>query len=88
MSRLLLIFEVAGQGVSYLSELLLDKGNTVHGIKRRSSSFKTGRINQINIQPRQSDADLNYIDLKLVVGRIRATVAAVGTRSGRSGACT
>ncbi|WP_332261486.1 GDP-mannose 4,6-dehydratase [Micromonospora chokoriensis] len=41
MSRLVLTSGVAGQDGRCLSELLLDKGDTVHGIKRRSSSFNT-----------------------------------------------
>ena len=42
-----LITGVTGQDGSYLAELLLGKGYFVHGIKRRSSSFNTDRINQI-----------------------------------------
>jgi len=39
-----LIFGITGQDGSYLLELLLEKGYTVHGVKRRCSSFNTGRI--------------------------------------------
>ena len=39
-----LITGVTGQGGAYLTELLLDKGYVVHSVKRRSSSFNTGRI--------------------------------------------
>ena len=42
-----LITGVTGQDGAYLSELLLAKGYEVHGIKRRSSSFNTGRINHL-----------------------------------------
>ncbi|MFT7005929.1 MAG: GDPmannose 4,6-dehydratase [Colwellia sp.] len=42
-----LITGVTGQDGSYLAELLLDKGYEVHGIKRRASSFNTGRIDHI-----------------------------------------
>ena len=42
-----LITGVTGQDGSYLAELLLEKGYFVHGIKRRSSSFNTDRINQL-----------------------------------------
>ena len=42
-----LITGVTGQDGSYLAEFLLAKGYFVHGIKRRSSSFNTDRINQI-----------------------------------------
>ena len=39
-----LITGVTGQDGAYLAELLLGKGYIVHGVKRRSSSFNTGRI--------------------------------------------
>ena len=42
-----LITGVTGQDGSYLAEFLLEKGYQVHGIKRRSSSFNTGRIDHI-----------------------------------------
>jgi GDPmannose 4,6-dehydratase len=47
MSKSALIFGITGQDGSYLSELLLDKGYTVIGVMRRSSSFNTGRIDSI-----------------------------------------
>ena len=40
-----LIFGVTGQDGAYLSELLLSKNYEVHGVKRRSSSFNTQRVN-------------------------------------------
>lgn len=42
-----LITGITGQDGSYLAELLLDKGYTVHGVIRRSSSFNTGRIDHL-----------------------------------------
>ena len=45
--KVALITGVTGQDGSYLAELLLSKGYIVHGIKRRSSSFNTGRIDHI-----------------------------------------
>jgi len=42
-----LITGITGQDGSYLAEFLIDKGYQVHGIKRRSSSFNTGRINHL-----------------------------------------
>lgn len=42
-----LITGITGQDGSYLAELLLDKGYEVHGLKRRASSFNTGRIDPI-----------------------------------------
>lgn len=46
-SKIALITGITGQDGSYLSELLLSKGYTVHGIIRRSSSFNTGRIDHL-----------------------------------------
>ena len=42
-----LITGITGQDGSYLAEFLLDKGYEVHGIRRRSSSFNTGRIDHL-----------------------------------------
>ncbi|MDG9675549.1 GDP-mannose 4,6-dehydratase [Micromonospora sp. DH14] len=65
MGRVALITGITGQDGSYLSELLLDKGYTVHGLKRRSSSFNTERIDRIDVHPRHDDARLflHYSDL-------------------------
>lgn len=46
-----LITGVTGQDGAYLAELLLEKGYDVHGVKRRSSSFNTGRIEHIYTDP-------------------------------------
>ena len=45
--KIALIFGVTGQDGSYLAEFLIKKGYLVHGVKRRSSSFNTGRIDHI-----------------------------------------
>ncbi|NOH84532.1 GDP-mannose 4,6-dehydratase [Vibrio sp. 03-59-1] len=60
-----LITGVTGQDGSYLAELLLEKGYEVHGIKRRSSSFNTDRINHIYQDPHVSEPNffLHYGDL-------------------------
>lgn len=60
-----LIFGVTGQDGSYLSEFLLEKGYEVHGVKRRSSSFNTKRIDHIYEQPFVKGAafHLHYGDL-------------------------
>jgi len=50
-----LITGITGQDGAYLSELLLSKGYEVHGIKRRSSSFNTGRIDHIYEDPHVDD---------------------------------
>jgi GDPmannose 4,6-dehydratase len=50
-----LITGITGQDGAYLSELLLAKGYTVHGIKRRSSSFNTARIEHLYQDPHVQD---------------------------------
>lgn len=47
MTKSALITGITGQDGSYLAELLLEKGYTVHGLVRRSSSFSTGRIDHL-----------------------------------------
>ena len=54
--KIALITGITGQDGSLLARLLLDKGYVVHGIKRRSSSFNTGRIDDIYVDPRMTDA--------------------------------
>jgi GDPmannose 4,6-dehydratase len=49
--KVALITGVTGQDGAYLARLLLEKGYTVHGMKRRSSSFNTGRIEDIYEDP-------------------------------------
>lgn len=63
--KVALITGVTGQDGAYLSELLLSKGYEVHGVKRRSSSFNTGRIEHIYEDPNTTDAHfrLHYGDL-------------------------
>src|SRR5512145_1791036 len=56
--RVALITGVTGQDGAYLAELLLDKGYVVHGIKRRSSSFNTGRIDHLYRDPHEADVHL------------------------------
>ena len=46
-SKVAVITGVTGQDGAYLAEFLLEKGYEVHGIKRRSSSFNTKRIDHI-----------------------------------------
>jgi GDPmannose 4,6-dehydratase len=53
-----LISGVTGQDGSYLAELLLSKGYTVHGLVRRSSSFNTERIDHIYQDPQQPERSL------------------------------
>src|SRR5689334_23298506 len=65
MTKTALITGVTGQDGAYLAELLLSKGYTVHGIKRRSSSFNTGRIEHIYQDPHEAHARfiLHYGDM-------------------------
>jgi GDPmannose 4,6-dehydratase len=60
-----LLTGVTGQDGAYLSELLLDKGYEVHGIKRRSSLFNTGRIDHLYEDPHAQNRHftLHYGDL-------------------------
>ena len=60
-----LITGITGQDGSYLAELLLSKGYEVHGLKRRSSSFNTGRLEDIYRDFHEHDTRLflHYADL-------------------------
>ncbi|MDO8287599.1 MAG: GDP-mannose 4,6-dehydratase [Parvibaculum sp.] len=63
--KVALITGITGQDGAYLTELLLSKGYVVHGVKRRSSSFNTGRIEHIYQDPHEADPRLilHYGDL-------------------------
>lgn len=63
--KVALITGATGQDGAYLSDLLLSKGYDVHGVKRRSSSFNTGRIEHIYQDPHVEGArfHLHYGDL-------------------------
>ncbi|MFZ4070274.1 MAG: GDP-mannose 4,6-dehydratase [Caulobacterales bacterium] len=63
--KVALITGVTGQDGAYLADLLLEKGYVVHGVKRRSSSFNTGRIEHIYEDPQSPDPRfiLHYGDL-------------------------
>ncbi len=65
MQKVALITGVTGQDGAYLSEFLLNKGYEVHGIKRRSSSFNTDRIDHLYQDVHQDDCSffLHYGDL-------------------------
>jgi GDPmannose 4,6-dehydratase len=65
MAKVALITGITGQDGSYLAELLLQKGYTVHGLVRRASSFNTGRIEHLYQDPHDLDARLflHYGDL-------------------------
>jgi len=63
--KIALIIGVTGQDGSYLAEFLLGKGYEVHGIRRRSSSFNTGRIDHIfqELHNLNSSFHLHYGDI-------------------------
>jgi|DewCreStandDraft_4_1066084.scaffolds.fasta_scaffold00053_95 GDPmannose 4,6-dehydratase len=71
--RKALITGITGQDGAYLAELLLAKGYEVHGIKRRSSSFNTGRIDHLYVDPHTAGArfKLHYGDLTDATNLIR-----------------
>ena len=61
--KIALIFGITGQDGSYLSELLLKKGYAVHGVKRRSSSLNTQRIDDIYDEYNEKNFFLHYGDI-------------------------
>lgn len=71
--RCALITGVTGQDGAYLARLLLDKGYTVHGVKRRSSSFNTERIDDLYLDPHEEETRffLHYGDLTDATNLIR-----------------
>jgi GDPmannose 4,6-dehydratase len=66
MAQVAFITGITGQDGSYLAELLLAKGYEVHGLIRRSSSFNTGRLNDIYQDPHVDNRRmiLHYGDLQ------------------------
>ena len=73
MTKRALITGITGQDGAYLAELLLKKGYEVHGIKRRSSSFNTDRIDHLYEDPHLPDVrlHLHYGDLSDATNLIR-----------------
>lgn len=65
MTKTALITGVTGQDGAYLARFLLDKNYVVHGVKRRSSSFNTSRIDDIYVDPHETNArfTLHYGDM-------------------------
>ena len=65
MKKTALIFGITGQDGSYLAEFLISKGYIVHGVKRRSSSFNTSRIDHIYQDPHERNKNflLHYGDI-------------------------
>ncbi len=73
MTKAALITGVTGQDGAYLSEFLLNKGYTVHGIKRRSSSFNTQRVDHLYTDPHEDHPNfcLHYGDITDATNVIR-----------------
>ncbi len=63
--KVALVTGATGQDGAYLSEILLSKGYVVHGVKRRSSSFNTGRVEHLYQDPHEKDLRfvLHYGDM-------------------------
>ena len=63
--KIALIFGITGQDGSYLAEFLLKKNYIVHGVKRRSSSFNTGRVDHLYQDPHEKNRNfiLHYGDI-------------------------
>jgi GDPmannose 4,6-dehydratase len=77
MSKIALVTGVTGQDGAYLAELLLCKGYVVHGIKRRSSSFNSARIDHIYQDPHSPEArfQIHYGDMTDSTNLIRIVQA-------------
>lgn len=73
MRKVAFITGITGQDGAYLAELLLQKGYEVHGMKRRSSSFNSGRIDHIYQDPHDPDVrfHLHYGDMTDATNIIR-----------------
>ncbi len=71
--KVALITGVTGQDGAYLAELLLGKGYEVHGVKRRSSSFNTGRVDHIYQDPHEYGArfSMHYGDMTDATNLVR-----------------
>jgi GDPmannose 4,6-dehydratase len=73
LTKVALITGVTGQDGAYLAEFLLAKGYSVHGVKRRASSFNTDRIDHLYQDPHEADLRLrlHYGDLTDATNLIR-----------------
>jgi GDPmannose 4,6-dehydratase len=64
VKKIALIFGITGQDGAYLAKFLLKKNYIVHGVKRRSSSLNTSRVDDIYLDPHQkTDFFMHYGDL-------------------------
>ena len=73
MTKVALLTGATGQDGAYLAELLLAKGYLVHGVKRRSSSFNTDRVDHLLRDPHEANAQyrLHYGDMTDATNLIR-----------------
>jgi GDPmannose 4,6-dehydratase len=71
--KIALITGVTGQDGAYLAPFLLEKGYVVHGVKRRASSFNTGRVDRLYVDPHERDTRffLHHGDLTDATNLIR-----------------
>jgi len=71
--KIALITGITGQDGAYLAELLLSKGYVVHGIKRRSSSFNTARVDHLYHDPHETEVKfaMHYGDMTDATNLIR-----------------
>ncbi|MBS0246942.1 MAG: GDP-mannose 4,6-dehydratase [Proteobacteria bacterium] len=71
--KVALITGVTGQDGAYLAELLLGKGYVVHGVKRRSSSLNTDRVDHLYVDPHEGDTSffMHYGDMTDATSLIR-----------------
>ena len=81
--RVALITGITGQDGGYLAEFLLGKGYVVHGLKRRSSSFNTGRVDHLYHDPHESDVRffMHYGDMTDATNLIRIIQETQPTKS-------
>jgi GDPmannose 4,6-dehydratase len=73
LNKVALITGITGQDGAYLAEFLLGKGYVVHGVKRRSSSFNTARIDHLYVDPHNVDIQffMHYGDMTDATNLIR-----------------
>jgi GDPmannose 4,6-dehydratase len=73
LNKVALITGITGQDGAYLAEFLLGKGYVVHGLKRRSSSFNTARVDHLYVDPHNDDVQffMHYGDMTDATNLIR-----------------
>jgi GDPmannose 4,6-dehydratase len=72
-NKIALVTGITGQDGAHLARLLLQRGYVVHGIKRRSSSFNTGRVDELYVDPHEAETRffMHYGDLTDATNLIR-----------------